>query len=65
LEERPKKFIVRLLESAAMFALAMFLIRLGICYLYEIWWVLVIIAVLTVGSIVGYRVWKRRADGGW
>jgi len=61
----PKKLIVRLLEAAAMFALAMFLIKLGVCYLLSVKWVLLVLALLAVGSYIGYRIWKNKSQQRW
>jgi fatty acid desaturase len=61
--ETPKNFIVRLLEGAAMFALACFLLKLGIALIQQIWWILLIIAVVVGGGVIAYRLWKNR--GTW
>jgi hypothetical protein len=56
----PKKLIARFLEFAAMFALGCFLIRLGVRYLLEIWWiVMIVLGVLFVGAIA-LRMWQNR-----
>lgn len=60
---RPKRLITRLLESAAMFALAAFLIRLGINIVMEIWWMAPILAAIVGGGWIAYRTWKNR--GRW
>jgi hypothetical protein len=60
MENQPKKLIVRIMEAAVLFALSAFLIRLGVCYILEIWPVLLIIAAVTVGIVVGYRIWKNK-----
>ena len=65
MEERPKKLIIRLLEAAAIFALAMFLIKLGVAYLLSVWGVLVIIAVLAAGGVIGFRIWKHKNGQKW
>jgi len=62
---QPKKLIVRLLETAAMFALAMFLIRLGIGYLISVKWALIVLTVLTIGGVVGFRLWKQKSKEQW
>ena len=58
MEEKPKKWIIRLLEWAAMFALAAFLLRLGVAYIKEIWWILLIIAGVVAAVVIAYRVYK-------
>jgi hypothetical protein len=60
-EEKPKKLITRMLEFAGLFALSAFLIRLGVRYILEIWWVLIILAIVTAGAIIGWRAWKNRS----
>jgi len=62
--ENIKKFFVTLLELAAIFALAMYLIRLAVCYLSQVWWVLLILAVLVAAGWFGWKLWKER-HGGW
>lgn len=59
MENQPKKLITRILEFAGLFALSAFLLRLGVAYLKEIWWVLLIIAVLIIGGGFLYRLWRR------
>lgn len=59
MEHQPKKLITRILEFAGLFALSAFLLRLGVCYLKEIWWALLIIAILVIGGSFLYRLWKR------
>ena len=61
----PKKLIVRLLETAAMFALAMFLIKMGVCYLMSVKWALIVLAVLAAGGFVGFRLWKHKSQQRW
>ena len=58
MDREPKKFITRVLEFTAMFALAMFLLRLGVAYLKEIRWILLIIVTVSCIAVVGYRVWR-------
>jgi hypothetical protein len=58
---QPKRLIVRLLEVAAMFALAAFLIRLGVCYLLAVRIPLIALGILSLLVVIGYRVWKYRS----
>ena len=60
--EQPKSLLTRLVEGAFLFALAAWLLRLGICYLGEIWVPLVILAVLGIASVIGIRLWKHYRD---
>ena len=62
MEHQPKKFIIRILEFAALFALSAFLMRLGVAYLREIWLALIIIGVVAGAAVIGYRVWKNRTS---
>jgi len=63
MENQQKKFITRIFEFIGLFALSLLLLRLGVSYILEIWPVLVILAVVIVGIVVGYRIWKNKA--GW
>jgi len=60
LQEKIKGAFVLVLEIALMFAAAMYLIKLGLCYLSQIWWVLLIIAALVIIGIFIWRWWKNR-----
>ena len=60
MENQPKKFITRILEFAALFALSAFLFRLAVCYILQIWPVLIILAVVAAGAAIGYRAWKNK-----
>ena len=51
------------LEIAAIFLLAVYLLRLAICWLSQIWWILLIIAVLGIAVGVGWRIWKNKRGG--
>jgi len=65
MENQPKRLLERLLEAAIIFALAAFLIKLGICYLLCVWPYLVIIATLVIGGVIAYRIWKHKHDSNW
>jgi hypothetical protein len=58
---QPKKLITRILEFAGLFALAAFLMRLGVCYLLQIWPVLLITAIVIAATAIGFHVWKNGA----
>jgi hypothetical protein len=47
------------LKYAAMFAFGMYLIRLAVCYLSQVWWVLVILAALIVAGFIGWKLWQK------
>jgi hypothetical protein len=55
----PKKLMTRFLEFAAAFALSCFLIRIGVKFLLEVWWVAVIIIAVAVTAAILYRVRRR------
>ena len=58
-----KKGVVTILEIAAIFLLAMYLLRLAICWLSQIWWIVLLLIVLGIAAGVGWRVWKNKRDG--
>ena len=58
--KEPKGLLTRILEIAAIFALIAFLLNLGVCYLQEVWWVLLIIAVVIGVGVALYRIWKKK-----
>lgn len=62
MENQPKKWITRLLEWAAMFALAAFLLRLGVAYIKEIWWILLILAAVVSAVVIAYRLYKNKVQ---
>ena len=61
--EKIKGYFMLFLEIAAVFALAMYLIRLAMCYLSQIWWVLVILVVLAAAGWFGWWWWKDHHGG--
>ena len=60
--EPPRSLLTRLLEGAFLFALASWLVWLGIRFLGEVWVPLVILAVLGIASVIGIRLWKHYKD---
>ena len=62
MDKEPKKIIIRLLEATAIFALSMFLLKLGMEFLAEFWWGLLIVTLLLAGAVVGYRFWKNKGN---
>lgn len=62
--EPPKRPITRILESAGLFALSAFLIRLGVYYLLEVWPYILIVTVTVVAVIAAWRVYKHKKDMG-
>ena len=58
----PKSFFQRLVESAALCALAAWLVRTGVCLIQSVWgWLLLLAAVATV-IVIGYRLRKHYRD---
>jgi len=57
-----KKAAVAVLEIAGIFALAMLLIRLAVCILSQVWWILAILAALGAAGYFGWR-WLRNRRG--
>lgn len=60
MDVRPKRLITRVLEYAAMFALAAVLLRYGISIIVDIWWILAIVAGVGGGGFILYRIWRNR-----
>lgn len=64
--EPPKKLITRIVEFCALLALSAFLLRLAVAYLLEIWVHLLIIAIIVIAGVIGWRVYKHFRDlGQW
>ncbi|NBK77449.1 hypothetical protein D5272_02320 [bacterium D16-76] len=64
--EPPKKLITRIVEACALLALSAFLLRLAVAYLLEIWVYLLVIAVIAIAAVIGWRVYKfYRSQGKW
>ena len=58
----PKGFFERLVESAFLFALAAWLVRTGICFLQDVWGIIVLLLGLAAGAVALYRLWKHKKD---
>lgn len=65
MDNQPKRLLERLLEAAIIFALSAYLIKLGACYLTQVWPVIVILATLLIIGVIIYRYWKRKNDSNW
>ena len=63
--ELPKRLITRILEFAGLFALSVFLSRLGVYYLLEVWPYLLIAAITVLAVIVGWRIYKHWSVRKW
>jgi hypothetical protein len=62
MEPRPKRLITYVLEFSAVFALAAFLIRLGVCYLMSVRVALIVLAVTALSAAVGFRIWRYQRE---
>lgn len=62
--QSPKSFLTLILESAFLFFLSAFLIRMAVNILTEIWLALLIIAVMVLAGVAGWRIWKHMHDMG-
>jgi len=58
----PKSFFHRLVESAFLFALAAWLVRTGICFLQDVWGIIVLLLGLAAATVAAYRLWKHKKD---
>ena len=65
MENQPKRWLEKRLESAVILALSAFLIKLALCWLYAVWPILVVIATVVAVGVVAYRIWRRKRDSGW
>lgn len=61
----PGRWVGYLFEAAVIIAASGYLIRLGVQFFLEVWWVLLIIAAVTVGAAIGWRIWKNRHRDRW
>ena len=61
----PGRWIGYLFEAAVTIAASGYLIRLGVRFFLEVWWVLLIIAAMTAGAAIGWRIWKNRHGDRW
>jgi hydrogenase-4 membrane subunit HyfE len=60
MSNEPKKLVTRVLEFAVAVALSGFLIRLGVGFILDVWWIFLILAAVIVGGVVVYRLWRNR-----
>lgn len=62
--QSPKSFLTLMLESAFLFFLSAFLIRMAVNILTEIWPALLTIAIVILAIVIGWRAWKHMHDMG-
>ncbi|MBQ9016129.1 MAG: hypothetical protein IJ109_08415 [Firmicutes bacterium] len=65
MDNQPRRWLERLLEAAIVLALSAYLIKLAVCFIMQVWPVLVIIATVVIAGVVAYRIWKRVHDSEW
>jgi len=58
-----KKGVMTILEVAAIFLLAMYLLRIAICYMRQMWWIILLLVVIGIAVAVAWRIWKNKRDG--
>lgn len=61
----PGRWIQYIFETALIIAASGYLIRLGVRFFLEVWWVLLIIFLVVCGAVIGWRFWKSRHDTKW
>lgn len=60
--DTPRSLVTLILELAASVAVGGWMIKLGIDFLAEVWWIIATILLIAVGGIIGYRIWKSKHD---
>ena len=60
--EPPKRLIIKLLETAFMLALSVYLIRVAAYWLLEIWPILLTIAIIVTIIVIALRIWRHKRD---
>ena len=65
MENRPRRLIEVIFECCVIFAAGAFLLKLGVCFLYEIRWALLIIGTVVLLVIIGVRVYRFRKHQDW
>jgi hypothetical protein len=58
--EPPKRLITKILETAFMLALSVYLIRAAAYWLLEIWPILLTIAIIVTAITILYRIWRHK-----
>lgn len=58
----PKGFFTRLVEAAFLFALAAWLVRVGICLIQQVWVWIVVLVVIAAVLMVAWRLYKHYKD---
>ena len=65
--EPPKRLITKILETAFMLALSAYLIKSAAYWLFEVWPILLTIAIIVTAITIGFRIWRHKHDdlGKW
>ena len=61
----PGRWIQYIFETALIIAASGYLVRLGVRFFLEVWWVLLVIAAVVAGAAIGWRIWKNRHGDRW
>ena len=65
MDNRPRRLIEVIFEACILFAIGAYLLRLGLCYLYQIRYALLIIGIIAILGIIGVRVCHYRRSQRW
>ena len=65
MDNQPRRLLERLLEAAIVLAISGYLIRLAACYFVQALPLIIVVVVLGVGGLVGYRIWRHYKDNKW
>ena len=65
MENRPRRLIEVIFEACVLFAIGAWLLKLGVCYLYQIRWALVIIGIVVALAVTIVRVYRYRKEQRW
>lgn len=64
--EPPRRLLDRILEICVVLALSAFLLRLAVYFLLDVWKYLLVIVIIVIVGIIGWRVYKYFRDlGKW
>jgi len=59
MNDQPQKLTTRILGYICLFVLGAFLLHLGVNWLKEIWWILLILAAVAAVGLFLYRMWQQ------
>ena len=58
----PKRFLTRMLEIIVGVVVAIWLIKIGLCMLEDIWGWIILIGVIVGGIVIGWKIHKHHKD---